>query len=309
MKGFALIVAIIVVVIFTTLAVFGTSMLTNDVYIGYEAYKSKQALYLAESGVEYALRQLSRDWANATSVNISMDGGYFSLEYSNKTQTATNLTAIGVDSNSIRKIFVHIRKKSPFEYAIYCGGSIDTQNAQNLTITGAQVENATNLPTVDLSYYEGIANYTFYSDVTFASGNYSGVWYIDGNVKIESNVVINGSIISTNKISLNGKSNILIDSELPYPALVSNGNFDFKNAQNITVQGAIYVGADMTGNFDIKNTENINFSGSIIVAGKLDLKNSESVTITYDPGVGENPPPGFTFESERVVITNWREIP
>ena len=313
-KAFALIAAVMIMVLFGALGVFGVSLLSTDIHISLDTLKSAEAFFLAEAGMQYALKhELSQDadWSDNSDIfNISMASGTFSIEYEEKTTYTAKIKFTGTKENITRCFTVNFKRDVPFNYAVYVGGNLHTQGADNLTIVGEQEEGATDFPTVNFSYYQSIADpgQVISGNKTFTAGTYSGIWYIDGNATVESNVTVNGSIIATGNITMKDNSNIVITADSPYPALVSNGNFIFQNSDSITVNGLIFVGADLTANFLVQRVSNINFTGTVIVAGNFNLTNSEDVTITYDESIIDNPPPGFPAgPGSSINLDTWRE--
>lgn len=304
--GFALMTAVILLVLFTTLGLSGVSLFSTDTHIAWDTLSSAQALFLAEAGMQYALENLSHDsdWSDNTDVSKSMAGGTFNIHYISKTPDTASVSFTGTRGNVSRKFTVNLVKQLlSLDYAAYVSGDMHTQGATNLTITGKVQTEAANLPTVNLAYYEGIADHKIYTNQTFNAGTYSGIWYVAGSVTIDSNVTINGTVIATGNLSMKGSSNITITPSLPYPALIANGNFQFQNSNNITINGLIYVGADMNGNFLLQSAQNFTVIGTVIVAGNFNLQQSDSVTITYR---SQGALPGFSGPGVPVYNT-WQE--
>lgn len=287
-KGFALMTAIIVLVLFTTLGLVGVNLFSADMRIAQDTLRSIQALFLAEAAMQYEFESLSQDpdWSNnSDSLNKPMAGGAFNIEYIDRTPSSATIKFTGTKDGVSRKFTANISKEIPaFNYSVYIGGVLNDQNATNLSITGEVEENATALPRLNLSYYESIADHKFYQNRTFTAGTYSGIYYIDGNVSIESGVTINGSIIATGNINMSHSSNINVSATQSYLAIATVGNFIFQDAEGVTINGPIYVGVDMTGNFLSQGVEDITFNGTIIVAGNFNLQDSNNVTIIQGDG-------------------------
>jgi Tfp pilus assembly protein PilX len=306
-NGFVLIAAVIILVLFTTLGVVGVSLLSTDIHIALDTLRSTQALFLAEAGMQYVLESLSNDsdWSDNSDILKSMANGTFNIQYITKAPNSATIKFTGTKENVTRKFTANFTKHLlAFNYAAYIGGEMHTQDATDLTITGEVQENATNLPTVDFSYYESIADHKIYQNQIFTAGTYTGIWYINGNVTVNSGVTINGTIITTGNINMNDNSNINVTATSPYPALIANGNFIFQNTNNITINGLIYVGADMSGNFNLQEAEDINITGVVIVAGNFQLQYSDDVTITYQP---QDLVPGFSGIGVAAYNT-WQEV-
>lgn len=332
-KGIVLVACYFVI---ATLAVLGSAFLARSVSeqrFAERQRSSTQAFYYAEAGLERAawyLTDVAPDGSNdgnwrtsnypaqpGTGVNdprqeTCSDGSY--IIWVENEDSDVRIYARGTSGGITRELTQRISVDSipaPFEYAVYVGGAINDSGATNLTVNGDTQEDGPELPTVDMAYFSGLAipSQRITGNYTFVAGTYNGVWYIDGNVNIESNVTINGSIISTGHISTAGFNTITVNATLPQPALIAQGNFDFKDSSVITVNGIIYVGADMTGNFLLQQAENITFNGTLIVAGNLNIQNSNMVAITYDEEAMEDPPVGFSGSGEvRLVEHDWQEF-
>ncbi|MBN3038666.1 MAG: hypothetical protein JW869_04525 [Candidatus Omnitrophica bacterium] len=321
--------------VIATLAVLGSAFLARSVAEKRFAERQRasvQAFYVAEAGLERAVWFLT---AYEPVTGTDSDGSWRSLPYnggSNPPGPGANDPqnepcgqgdyTIWVEAEAGNTVVVHaegmvgginrvlrqrgtvIEVPEAFDYAAYVGGQING----DITVNGDSQENGTELPTVDMTYYSNNADHNIVGNHNFPSGVYNGMWYVDGSVTFDNNVTINGSIISTGGISTNGNSNISIIADLPNPALVAEGNFNFQNSANVMVDGLIYVGSDLTGNFHLQQAHNIVFTGVLIVGGNLNCQNSD-VTVNYDPAIAENPPPGFT-DGGRVVFTeeDWQEL-
>lgn len=316
-KGVSIIATVAIMLILSLLGLTGVSLLGSASSAGLAYMQAQQSLYIAEAGLNWYMEQLQNDtdWsdnANLSSVNFA--GGIFTISVSNAqidsidASSASSVT--GYESQPIRRVVTaHLtRSLKAFDYVIYAGGSINDSQAVNLSINGDQQEGVPteDLPVVDFPYYEEIAPNKIYANHTFTSAGspYSGLWYIDGNVTVDSNVTINGGIIATGNIGMKNKSNINISASSPYPALVSQGNFQLQGASNVNISGLIYVGADMTGNSLWQQSEDITVTGVIIVAGNLDLQQSEDVTINYQAPASM---PGFSGPSS-INYSTWKEV-
>lgn len=321
-NGVSIVATIGIMLILSVLAMAGVSLLGSASGLGMDYMQAQQAFYIAEAGKEWYLEQLQddSDWSNNTNeLPKAFGGGSFTITVSNASQNAINVISngslTGYESQPVQRVIeAGITRQAlaeGYNYAIYAGGKIDTNNTENLNINGNTKENQTDFPSVDYSYYQSIASHVISGNYTFTAGTYSGIWYVDGNVSIDSAVTLNGTIVTTGNINMTGSDNIVVTATPPYPALVAEGNFLFQNASNITVAGLIYVGANMSGNFLSQRAENINFTGTILIKGNFNLQGSKDVTITYDPSILGNPPPGFSGGGGTgAVMTSagWHEV-
>ena len=321
-KAVSIVATVGIMLILSLLGIVGVSLLGSSSSLGLGYMQSQQAFYIAEAGIEWYTEQLKNysDWSVISPPAAqNFAGGTFTITFNGTpTRDAINITStgtmVGYEGQSVKRVTtVYITRQVTFdayESALYVGGKIDTTNTENFTINGNSKEDQTDFPTVDFAYYQGIADHAISGNHSFAAGTYSGIWYIDGSVDIASDVTINGSVIATGNINMNNNSNIIITASLPYPALVTDGNLLFQNTNNITINGLVYVGANLSGNFLSQKAENINFTGTIIVRGNFNLQGSKNVTITYDPSILNNPPPGFSgATAEQVLDTaDWSEV-
>jgi len=320
-KGISVAGVIAIMLILSLLGIVGVSLLGSTSSLGLDYMQSQQVFYIAEAGREWYIEQIQADnnWSdNASSGDKgpkNFANGSFTITVSDCQTDSLDMvsTAVltGYENQALQRVVsCHVERGIPdaFNYALYVGGNITSQGADNFTVTGEQAEGVTNFPSVNFFYYQSIADHVISGNHTFASGTYSGVWYVDGNVTVNSNVAINGSIISTGNIDMNHNENITITAVSPNPALIAEGNFQFQDSDHITITGLIYVGANLSGNFLMQKAEDINFTGSVLVAGNFNLQNSEDVNITYDESTLDGLPPGLSGGSSSVVASGWKEV-
>lgn len=202
-----------------------------------------------------------------------------------------------------------------FSYAIHSGDKIEFKDMTNSTINGnisankdikdinditlngtATANSTVTLPVVDTDAYAGIAANVVNGDKTFLSNTvYTGIWYVDGEVTIESGVTINGSIIATDKIEIKKKANsVTITPESPNPALVSLDEIKMEELSNSTINGLIFA----SNKIKAKKGNNNTFNGVLISGDKMELKDSTNITLNYDQNISSNPPPYFTEGTE-----------
>lgn len=314
-RAFVLITAIIILVVLAALGMFGVSLLSTDIHISLDTLKSTQAFFLADAATEFALESLSNDtdWSDSLDLTgITMAGGTFDIEYLVKTIHTATIKFTGHREEVSRKITANFDKlPAAFDYVVYAGRSIQTRKATNLTIIGAQLEDADDFPTVSFPCYKGSASpgQDITGDYTFTAGTYSGIWYINGNVTIESNVTINGSVITTGNISCLEESSVTINPTSPNPALIAQGNIDFSGKKpapttNININGLIYAGTDGAGSVDLNYTDTVNITGTIIAGTNVDFQNSDNVTVTYDETIKTNWPTCFEIT---ISCDTWQE--
>jgi Tfp pilus assembly protein PilX len=315
-EGVSIIATVAIMLILSVLGIVAVSLLgsSSNLAVGY--LQSQQAFYISQAGIEWYLEKLQNDtdWSDNTNESAkNFAGGAFTITIAsplaNSIEVTSTATLAGYESQTMQRVtHTHVsRIPTAFNSALYIEGDIQDSGA-DYTVTGGQQSHASDLPTVDFSYYQGIADHVISGNYAFNAGTYSGIWYVDGAVNIASGVTLNGTIVATGQISLNGTSNVTITATSPYPALVCEGNFHFQNTDNITVTGLIYVGANATGNFLSQKAENVNFIGTIIVRGNFNIQNANNVNIVYDSSIRENPPPGFSSTAYLTVVVSWEEV-
>jgi hypothetical protein len=218
--GFALMTAIIILVLFTTLGVVGVSLFSADTRIAMDTLSSTQSLFLAEAGMQYALELLSHDddWSNNsdTATPINMSGGTFNIHYIPETKLRDSATIefTGTKGDVSRKIRLDFSKSPLSGYPLIIKGEIHGEPE----LLPSQYLATTAMPAVDLAYYRDIADHKITGNYTFASSEtpYYGLWYIDGSVDFEDNVTIYGSVIATGNVDIKSSKHVTIDA-YPYP--------------------------------------------------------------------------------------------
>lgn len=272
---------------------------------------SHKALWLAEAGFQDVIFRLGDDAAYRADpwlVSANLGDGSYSVNVTRDGNTYTMVSTGSVDVET-RQLSQSVIYADVYSNVLYTASTIDTNSATNLSITGTQVEGATSLLTVDFPYYQGIASpgQDIAGNYTFTAGAYSGIWYISGNVTIESNVTINGSIITEKKITASRESDIDLNPTSNYPAMIANDAINFGRSVNFSSDGLIYAGADGSGNFSLSRATDAGITGIVVADGKIDLSRSDAVTITYDSSIADDPPPGISGWGIELQL-DWDEI-
>ncbi len=163
-------------------------------------------------------------------------------------------------------------------------------NSGSVVITGDEVDNSPILaPTVDFAAYLAEADHYVSGNHKFTAGTYSGIWYIDGNATIKSNVTFNGTIVATGNVRFVGATNTVFNPVSPYPALLSQGNIEGNNGSSVAINGIAFA----LGNVIISSSSNVSVYGSMIADGNFEIKNSASLSVTFNEDIPSNPPPHF----------------
>jgi hypothetical protein len=315
-KGAVLLLTFIIMVSLTTIAIAYVSLVTyNTKNVGGQN-NNKKAFYLAMSGLNKAVHYVVN-----TAPDSSTDGSWRTTAYpaapgvGNTDPQQENL------GEGTYTMWVETPIPPAFDYAMYSGNNIDFQksssttitgdialvgslkNEKAVTITGTTTESSTVVfPTVDNASYKGIASVgqDISGDKTFTAGTYSGIWYIDGDVIIEDNVTINGTVVATGSIKpqtitvkKKEEKDPIVDLAVSptdsYPALVSTGDIDLEEMSDSTITGLVFSG----GKIILNDCSNCTFTGSLVASNDIEPQSLNDVTITYDSDITSNPPPYF----------------
>jgi len=217
------------------------------------------------------------------------------------------------------------RVPEAFYYAIHAGNlytehDIDFQNSDGtitgdisasdkvnqeggMTITGDIDEtndSNTTLPYAAISYYESVADTTTDANMTFTAGGspYSGIYYIDADAIIESNVTINGSVIVTGSINLQNSDTVVINPTYPYPSLVAGSAINARNMQNSVIGNSLKGGLIYAKtSIDLSQNDTNTFYGTIVAGGNIDLTDCTNIAIAYDSDIQSVSPPYFYYST------------
>ena len=152
----------------------------------------------------------------------------------------------------------------------------------------------------------------------FKSGEtYTGVYYIKGDVVIESNVTIYGTVVAEGDVNINA-TNVIIEAEGDseeewnpvegYPAIIADGTINMDGMTNSSITGLVYA----TDDVKMDGTSGVTFEGGLIVGKDLAAKDGEDLSISY--GL-EIQPPYFTYdrndvpEESTIYIISWKAYP
>lgn len=311
---------------------------------GYDIDSSK-ALWLAEAGLQKAFYTLQNDVSyqnSPTNISGTLGSGTYSVScVTNASVYAfTSIGTVGV----MRRIITHSMAfvSSALVRAIHADGStldfdnstgvingnvscnVQIKNYSGMTINGVITEGFPMIrPTLDFDYYKNLAIATGQYDnnaKTFASGTYSGVWYVKGQVTIGSGAIINGSVIGDSSISFDkAAANVQIspDPLFNYPALAAKQNIstsasgtggDKIGLKNSTINGLVLAQANITFNWIVNSTVN----GTILSGNNMTMANGTGITLNYNGDIFAPMTPGFAYSpggsSSVVSQKDWNEI-
>jgi len=182
-KGFALLAAIFVVIVFAILGIVAVSLMSGENILALRDYNSIRAFHLAGAGLRYTITAslaADTDWRDNTGFSKNLYPGYFTVEYVEppakkrcKLKVTGVVTREGGDISISRSITVILKKgnPSPFDYGIYA-----------------------NNPSSEPLYIENYA--TVYGDFY-----YNGDVYMSGQSKL-----LNGIMFSPDPPNLSGQA-------------------------------------------------------------------------------------------------------
>ncbi|OGC09961.1 hypothetical protein A3J90_02790 [candidate division WOR-1 bacterium RIFOXYC2_FULL_37_10] len=140
-NGFALIVAIFVVVTFAVIGVVAVSLISGESIVTVKDLKGLQALNLAEAGAQYAITSDlagDSDWSDNTGFTKSLGGGSFTVTYHSQSVDTIKLRSLGLASGVIRVIEVDVDRNTgsigysaAFTHAIYASAPRTTLEVIN----------------------------------------------------------------------------------------------------------------------------------------------------------------------------------
>jgi len=287
-KGFALIVSIFVVIVFSVLGAVAASMLSGESISAIKDLRSMQALHIAEAGIRYAIaKDLDNlaDWTTAANFTKNLSPGYFSVNYLSATSNTVTVQVKGVVGGVERIVSVnasHITSGSgAFSYAIYAGN----QGGASLNITNNSI--------ID------------------------GDFYYNGDVTMTNNAKLINGTMYCNNLNLQNSSTVETYEPLPNPQVpppsfettyydqmlseTTKGATSSLNLWNSTLnlsgQTQYYTSINICGNsivngpgtlvatsgdFNLSNTAQIGDNVKIIVKGNAIFSNTVKVGNTCE---------------------------
>jgi len=312
-RGFILLMTFIVMSVLTAVAISYLHMTVVRTRALSSEPATDKAFWLAEAGMQqyaYLLKtdeEYRNDYPTFTGTLgggtytvqlLSIDTGPETTYYLESTGT------IGGISKSITQSVAVIAGSDAFEYAVHAGDGFSTWWS-DVDVNGNYDSNETDLPVVDLSYYEGIADHVLTGNQNVSAGTYSGIYYVKGDVTFNDNVTVNGSVIVEGSVDANWERNITINATSPYPAIIANGNISFWRTEDITINGLIYAGADGSGDVNFSVSEDVDITGTIVAAGDISMNFCDNMNIDYDGGILIDPPPGIVTETTLTLGEDW----
>lgn len=327
--GFAVLTVIFIIVTFAFLGMAAVAILGRTSEAVMEEYRSQQAFHVAEAGVASIAKTLSTDsdWSDSASAGQNFGPGSFSVVFAVKTADTATVRSTGtVDgiSRMVQQAFTRGGGSSAFKHVLYTESSVSAGGSSTGIITG-DVEAGTtittsggvtydgdldaNSTTVDVptpvwTYWSAAATTTIVGNHNFGAGTYNGIYYVTGDVSINQNVTLNGTLVSRGKVTINGNPVITITATDPNPAIICEDNLIINGTQGLTVAGYIVTlgSATVTGNSDMV------LAGGLVAVGAIAFSGNTDVAFTHVEPTGTVP--GFTGgETEgSILYGEWREV-
>ena len=193
---------------YTALNLYNHRILLND-------KQGEQALFIAEAGIEDALHELklNSNWrtgfnqkslANGfytvsvvptTWLNVSNALAIQSESYMTNSRAKSSITAIIALGSAMFDSAIQSTQNINMNHDsgtisgdVTTGGNYNS-NSGSLIVQGTVNLNSTDpIPVPDLTAWQAAATTVVNGDKTFSSGTYSGIWFVQGNVSINTSV-------------------------------------------------------------------------------------------------------------------------
>jgi len=292
----------------------------------------ERAFFLAESGIQYYIKHeldlSDDDWSdNTATITKTFGGGSFTVSVLQASTNRVELRSVGTvtlgSTDFDRTIEYAIRRINPFSYLlygegdatfehinngtidgdIYLEGDFDTEHDANVTVDGDIDENQSDaeIPEVDWTYWQNEADQIISGDYVFDQTSYSGIYYIDGNATLDNNNIdFDGTLIVTGNIESMQNNNIEINPDSNRPALVTGGNLNIAQGNNMIINGAVYAENNLT----LNQATNLILNGSLIFGGDFFADNTNNITLNFVEGDNT----GFTGGTQSYGLDSFKEI-
>ncbi len=317
-QGIAFITALAMMFILLTLGAAYLMIARSEIQVNTNQMNALRAFYVAESGIEHAVAELKEgtdiDGDGLGTVSGSLDGYNYSVTYGPVTST---ITSVGTVEQASRSIEVKI-SMSGFTGALQVGANIDASSTSgtvtgnvdaghildldSLVIEGTVTDHDGDLavPSPTFSSYEAIADYVYDGNQVFDVDPPPGIHYINGNLTIENNITINGTVVVTKGLNMNSAENCTITPSGKNAAIIVSQNITANSIGGSTFNGLVYAGHSILFN----SWSEVTVDGGIVAGHTLNLIGGENVSVTFDADLD---PPYFSgSEGETVRITSWQ---
>lgn len=233
-KGFAIISVIIALIVISLMAVFFTNLVSTESVISSEKYKSIQAYYIAQGGLEYTLKK--RTFPNYTINNMPLGEGSFSVYTSNTIGNKTTLISRGIVDNFKKTIGLNvINQPIGGEIKVDNTGTAVQGNLQTFTINSFSISNQPNRILIVGISIRNIGGQTVesvsYGSVNFSPANRFTWVYGTNNIRVEIWYLVNPTVgIANIQVTLSGPTRAVVGAVSFYG--VDQTNPIINNASN-----------------------------------------------------------------------------
>ncbi len=355
-RGVASVVMLIALLVLALLTAVLVSLQVTTLEGSVGHLQTARAFYIAEGAMQYVIEyelNSDTDWSNNTSPTATYNGDYNHgpyltlgegrawVRYLNQTLDTVDIEVTGCVGSAVRVLQEHLTVSIPatFQNVQFSTGNINMNNSSGnsngdvtavgtanigsaVTVSGDVASGSTlQIPTVDFDFYKAHANQVVNGNLDFTSGTYGDavngyIWYVTGNVRIDGNTTINGTIVTEGDlIAQNPKTNYTFkaipknvdaDPEAEQmPALVIKSNWNFDNVNNLTIYGLVYA----LGNINLSNSDHVTLNGALVTNGNMNINNASYLNLTYDASYVTSLP-GFQSQGAvAVVVSRWEEVP
>ena len=263
-KGISLIAVIIVMLIVATLALMMASTMSTGNISSVTDMHAQQALYLAQAGMEWYVEQLENDsdWSSPPTVKTDQvfGAGTFSVTYANETTDSIDITSTG---------------------KITGWDGNDVQRVMTEHMQKADFE--------DFVVFFGGGDGTIETDIK-KDQTITGDIFINGDISIDRDCAITGNVFATGGITTGNGTSIsgttteytrLPSAQLTldttyYDNLITTASGESSGDvkyDNDTISGTIYV----NGKVELKNTITVTDSATIVATGEIKVKKNATV--------------------------------
>lgn len=328
-KGFAMLTVVFVMVSFAVVGVAAVAMIAGSSQMVMDGYRSSQAFYVAEAGLEYTAQQLKADgnWTDNANFTKTFGPGAFTITYTNQTTDSALVQSEGIVAGISRRVSRQMTASgfAGFEYGMYtpsdiivggssagtvngpvsAGGTVGTGGGVNFNGDIEQHNSSAAIPTPDWAYWQNHATQTISGNYKFDPGTYNGIYYVTGNVQVTKDVILNGSIIARGSISTEGGQsvNITITAGAGNPALLAEGSISMAGSSHVNITGWIFSVSTVT----FTGSSDINATGGVVAGGSITMTGTTNIDLTFNPALA--PSAGFNGgERGSIVLGSWREV-
>ncbi len=307
-SGFFLAPVVGLMVILLSLAMTYSALNRGNTMVLRNDQQAQTAFYIMEAGIEDAIHELanSSTWRTGFS-NKAFGSGTYTVTVQDVSGNV-EVSSIGRIDNSSAKatgtVVLAVTPMGPFNYAIHSNQNININsgtgliegdltainiysNNSSIVIDGQQITpSASPVPTPDFASWQAIADTVVVGSMTFYSSTYSGIWYVDGTVQIDSGATIYGTVVATGHIEFNNSDHVSVIAGDTHVALLTQNNVLGSNSGDLYVEGVIYAQQSI----QLNNQHTCEFKGSLVSPGDVHFNNSSSLHIDFDEAlIGETP--------------------